>query len=228
MSKKLSESDVAKYLAANPDFFAERDDLLLKLKVPHRTKGSVSLLERQITLLRERNRKTRLQMAEFVDSAERNIEIFEKSKKLILNLIAARNANEFFGALEKSFKRDFKCKAYSLIIFGNSPRQINHFTSRVRKEAARDYVGALIRAREPTLGVLRPDENDFLFRHMSENVRSAAVLAIRGERNRQIGLLAIGSEDPHYFASDMDTLFIGFISETVAKLLPRHLNRRSY
>ena len=83
-------------------------------------------------------------------------------------------------------------------------------------------MGALMRARKPTLGVLRTDEQDFLFRHKSEDVKSAAVLSVR-EKNKQIALLAIGSDQTHYFDSKMDTLFIGFIAETLAKLLPRHL-----
>lgn len=225
MTKELSEKEVAAYLSANPDFFASRDNLLLKLKLPHNDKGTVSLVEKQVEVLRERQKKTRKQLNEFIKSAERNHEIFEKSKKLILNLIAAKTSTEFFGALEKSFKKDFKCKAYSLIVFGDKPRQINHFTSAVRAASAREYVGALMRSREPTLGVLRSDEQDFLFRHKSEDVKSAAVIAVR-DKNKQIALLAIGSEDARYFDSSMDTLFIGFIAETLAKLLPRHIARR--
>lgn len=224
---QLKASEVALYLAAHPDFFAGRDELLARMQIPHGIRGSVSLLERQISLLREKQHKSRKELDEFLDLAERNVEIFEKSKRLILKLIAAANANEFFEAMEKSFKRDFKCKAYSLIVFGNSPRQVNHFTSRVRKEAAKEHVGALMGARQPVLGALRPAENEYIFQRNSDKVRSAAVLAIRGERNRQLGLLAFGSEDPHYFSSDMDTLFVGFISDTVARLMPRHLGQQS-
>ncbi len=222
MTKELNEKDVAAYLSSNPDFFTNRDSLLLKLKLPHNDKGTVSLVEKQVEVLRDRQKKTKKQLNEFIKSAERNHEIFEQSKKLILNLMAAKNREEFFNALEKSFKKDFQCKAYSLIIFGNRPRQINHFTSTVRAAAAREYVGALMRAREPTLGVLRRDEQDFLFRHKSADVKSAAVLSVR-DKNKQIALLAIGSEHTRYFDSSMDTLFIGFIADALAKLLPRYV-----
>jgi uncharacterized protein YigA (DUF484 family) len=222
MTIELTDKDVAAYLNVHPDFFVNRDILVMKMQLPHKTKGTVSLVEKQVDVMRERQKKTKKQLNEFVASAKRNKEIFDKSQKLILDLIAATRSKDFFDALEKGLKRDFGCKAYSLVVFGKRPKQINHFTSRVTAESARDYVGALMRAKEPTLGVLRPAEQDFLFRHQSERVKSAAILSIK-IRNKQIALLAIGSDDAHYFSADMDTIFIGFIAETLAKLLPRHL-----
>lgn len=222
MSSQLDDKAVAAYLKANPEFFTGRDALLLKMKIPHKQKGAISLVERQVDTMRERQNKARKQLSDFVASAEQNKEIFDKSRKLILDLIAANRSIDFFAALEKSLKRDFGCKAYALITFGPRPRQINHYVTRVTAESAREYVGALMRAKEPTLGVLRPEEQDFLFRHQSEKVKSAAVLAVK-ERNKQLALLAIGNSDAHYFSPEMDTLFLGFIADTLAKLLPRHL-----
>ncbi|MDA0978454.1 MAG: DUF484 family protein [Proteobacteria bacterium] len=223
MKSEVNEQDVVEFLKNNPAFFADRDSLLMKMQIPHGSKGTVSLVEKQMSVMRERQQKTRKQLNEFVRNAELNKEIFDKSSQLVLGLLATLRSGEFFSALEKGLKRDFKCKAYSLVIFGRA-RQINHFTSRVPAESAREYVGALMRARHPTLGVLRPDEQDFLFRHQSDKVKSAAVLSVR-DRNKQVALLAIGSDDPGYFTPDMDTLFLGFIADVLARLLPRHLPR---
>lgn len=221
---EITEKQVADFLKANPGFFEDRDSLVMKLKIPHRNKGAISLVEKQLELMRDRQRKTRRQLTEFVASAEANKDIFDKSRSLVLNLVAANRSKDFFDALEKGLKKDFGCKAYSLVVFGKRPRQINHFTTRVTPDSARNYVGSLMRAKEPTLGVIRPEEQDFLFRHQSEKVKSVAVLSVK-ERNRQLALLGIGHSDPHYFSSDMDTLFISFIADILAKLLPRHLPR---
>ena len=138
-------------------------------------------------------------------------------------MMAAKQSSKFFAALEKGLKRDFGCKANSLVVFGK-PKQINHFTSRIPAESARKYVGALMQRKVPTLGTLRPREQDFLFRDQSEKVKSAAVLTIR-DKNKYLGMLAIGSSDTEYFTPDMDALFINFIAETLGKLLPQHLPR---
>lgn len=223
MTKELTDKEVASYLTKNPDFFLNNENLLTKLSLADNRKGTVSLVQKQMDVMRERQKKSRKQLKDFIDAAEQNKEIFDKSSRLVLKLMEADKSSGFFAALEKSLKNDFKCKAYSLIVFGE-PRQINRFTSRVRKETATEYVGALMRAKEPTLGVLRPEEQDFLFRHQSANVESAAVLSVKA-RNKRIALLAIGSSDPNYFSSSMDTLFISFISDALSKLLPRHLPR---
>ncbi|MDE0989777.1 MAG: DUF484 family protein [Pseudomonadales bacterium] len=223
MSKELIDKDVAAYLLANPDFFVDRDRLLLKIQVPHKSKGTISLVEKQLDVIRDRQKKTRRQLKEFVENAERNKEIFDKSRKIILSMMAAKQSSKFFAALEKGLKRDFGCKANSLVVFGK-PKQINHFTSRIPAESARKYVGALMQSKVPTLGTLRPREQDFLFRDQSEKVKSAAVLTIR-DKNKHLGLLAIGSSDMEYFTPDMDALFINFIAETLGKLLPQHLPR---
>ena len=223
MSKELIDKDVAAYLLANPDFFVDRDRLLLKIQVPHKNKGTISLVEKQLDVIRDQQKKARRQLSEFVENAERNKEIFDKSRKLILSMMAARQSTKFFAALEKGLKRDFGCKANSLVVFGK-PKQINHFTSRITAESARKYVGGLMQSKVPTLGPLRPREQDFLFGDQSEKVKSAAVLTIRN-KNKHLGMLAIGSNNIEYFTPDMDALFINFIAETLGKLLPQHLPR---
>ena len=221
MSKELNDREVAAYLLANPGFFVDRERLLLQIQVPHKSKGTISLVEKQLDVIRDRQKKTKKQLREFVDNAERNKEIFDKSRKLILSMMAAKRSSEFFSALEKGLKRDFKSKANSLVVFGKT-KQINHFTSQIPAESAKKYVGTLMQNKTPSLGTLRPREQDFLFRDQSKKVKSAAVLSIR-DKNKYIGMLAIGSSDPEYFTSDMDGIFISFIAEALGKLLPQHL-----
>ena len=247
MTRNLTDTAVVAFLEANPDFFATRENLLLKLQLPHKEAGTISLIEKQLAILRENHGKTRMHLDTLMDSAEINHEIFEKSRKLILNLIAADTCDEFFAIMEASLAEDFKCPAYSLTVFNGSTRtkEINHFTSSVSAISANEEIGALMRTRTPTLGVLRPAELNFLFRKHSDKVKSAAVLTINpmsnaaadsttsetlptgtAPGNHPIALLAIGSKDAHYFTSDMDTSFLGFITDTLGILIPRHLPTR--
>jgi len=221
-SASLTASEVEDYLTQHPAFFRGRDSLLQALSLTGDDGNTVSLVERQAGGLREQNAEIRSRLDELIAAAERNNEVFDKCRSLVLSLISSSDSDSFFSALEQSFKREFKSTAYSLIIFGEEPRQINHFTSVVSENGATDYVGALMRAKEPTLGVLRSTEQDFLFRHASDKVGSAAVLAIRGENLN--ALLAIGSESASYFESGLGTLFIDFVADSLALLLPKHLD----
>ena len=213
---------IREYLAQNPDFFVENSDLLTELNLPHGQNGAISLVEKQVSMLRERDKASRVKLDEFLKAAKQNDDIFKKSQFMILGLVESEDQASFLKNLEKGFKRDFKSSAYSLLIFGSEPKQINHFTSVVSKDTAKEYVASLIRSTKPTLGVLRPAEQDFLFRHQSEKVKSAVVLSVR-EGREQIALLAIGNSDPNYFQPGMGTLFVQFIADVLARLIPRFL-----
>ncbi len=217
----ITAAAVEEYLATHPEFFRGRDDLLLKLGLPHGTGDTVSLVERQVALLRERNRDMRQELDGLLNMARRNDEIFTKCRELLLHLIEAKEQDTFFKALESSFRREFKSDAYSLIVFSDYASQVNHFTSCIPEESARHYVGSLMDASEPYLGVLRAAEQDFLFRHASASVKSAAVLPVR--RQGLIALLAIGNSDPNYFRAGMGTLFVSFIADVLARLVPRYV-----
>ncbi len=210
------------YLKENPDFFTDNSDLLAEITLPHGENGAISLVEKQVAMLRERDKSSRVKLDEFLKAAKQNDDIFKKSQFMVLGLIEATDKDSFLKNLEKGFKRDFKSSAYSLMIFGDEPKQINHFTSVVSKDTAKEYVASLIRSTKPTLGVLRPAEQDFLFRHQSEKVKSAVVLSVREGRN-QIALLAIGNSDPNYFKAGMGTIFVQFIADVLARMIPRFL-----
>ena len=66
-------------------------------------------------------------------------------------------------------------------------------------------------------GVLRPHELSFLFGEDGPSVGSAAVVSL----DDQLGVLAIGSRDPQHYKSSLGTLFLGYIAEVLARVLPR-------
>lgn len=216
---------VRDYLNKHQEFFVDNSDLLAKLDLPHGNNGSISLVEKQVAILRDRDKESRAKLDEFVKTAKHNDDIFKKCQFMILGLMEATDRESLLKNMEKGFKRDFKSSAYSLLIFGDEPKQINHFTNVISRDAAQEYVAPLIRSTKPTLGTLRPAEQDFLFRHQSEKVKSAVVLSIR-EGREQIALLAIGSSDENYFKAGMGTLFINFIADALARMIPRYLTDR--
>ena len=50
-----TEEQVKSYLKTNPNFFRTQEQLLCELDIPHSAGSAVSLVERQVALLRERN-----------------------------------------------------------------------------------------------------------------------------------------------------------------------------
>lgn len=216
-----SADQVAAYLKRHPDFFQKRDDLLLELDVTHPAGGAVSLLERQVSLLRERNVEMRNRLAGLLDNARNNDRLFEQTKQLVLKLIEAQSLDQVVDSFTQSLQNDFQIEFATLVLFGN-PGQ--HRSTRARIVSLGDanaHIDGLIRNSKGVCGALRPEEVQFLFPEHAKRVGSAAVVPLSS--GHPLGMLAIASSDPNYFRSSMGTLFLGYIAEVLNRLLPRWL-----
>ncbi|HBD12033.1 MAG TPA: DUF484 domain-containing protein, partial [Porticoccaceae bacterium] len=88
-SDELSARQVSEFLLENPDFFSRHPDLVADLELPHESGKAVSLIERQISVLRERNMEMRQRLNSMLESAQANDKLFEKTKRLVLSLLDA-------------------------------------------------------------------------------------------------------------------------------------------
>jgi len=218
------EAEIESWLQDNPDFFIGRDHLIEKLVLPHERGDAVSLVERQVAVLRQRNQHSRKQIDDLVTAARKNSTTFENCRTLVLGLINARDSKQFFGSLDECLREDFQCTAYHLLLYGATPRQVNHYTSVLPLITVEPHISQILEASEPFMGVLRETQQDFLFRHNSSKVGSAAVMNLVDAQGKKIGLLSIGSSDPRYFEPQMGTMFLVFIADILASLLPEIIN----
>ncbi len=215
--------EVATFLKNNLQFFEGRDDLLSKLSLPHGQGHSVSLVEKQVSLLREKNIEMRRQLNELVAAAKVNDDTFNKSRKLVLAMLDAEDPAAFFSAIETCLRDDFKCIDYRLIIFGNKHRKLADWVSIAPLSSVKEGIPGLVENKKPMLGVLRNEEREFIFAERAARVKSAAISPLgHGECE---GILALGNKDPRYFDAGMGTLFLGFIVEVISRLLPKHIEQ---
>jgi uncharacterized protein YigA (DUF484 family) len=216
----LDSDQVADFLAENSDFFNNYPALLEVMSVPHNAGKAVSLVERQTSLLRERNRQLTLHMSDLIDIARHNDSQFEKTKRMVLALLDAATLDDVAVALEESLCRDFYGDATSLVLFADQPLNVNNLTMIPRATAG--VVENLLRSNLPVCGQLKAVENRFLFGEDGTLVQSAAVVPlVKGDT---IGLLAIGSHDPFYFQSSQGTLFLSYVGEVLSRVVSRILH----
>lgn len=217
----ITESDVALYLKNHPGFFLKHDDLLCDLELAHPSGSAVSLLERQVTLLRERNMDMRGRLTSLLDNARNNDKLFERTKALVLALLEAQNLDNVVHTFNRAMRDRFQMPFSSLVLFAD-PQQFRNSASRiVSLDDAFSRIPGLLRNNNAICGVLRTEELQFLFPEKYREVGSAAVMPL--SFGHPLGIIAIGSADPQYFRSSMGTLFLGYIAEVLGRVLPRHL-----
>ena len=118
IDERLSAKDVDDYLRRNPEFFEKHTQLLTELRVPHLTNGAVSLVERQVDLLRNQNKKLKKQLDDLLQIARANDKLGKQVYKLTLGLMSVDNLEDLLNLLQISLRRDFSADALALRIVG--------------------------------------------------------------------------------------------------------------
>jgi len=119
-----SAKEVADYLILNPNFFKENPEVLNSIEIVHDSGAAVSLIQRQVELLRTDYNSTTDKLMELLANAKNNDDIFILTKKLVLDLIDASDIEEITSLLEKRFKKDFGADKSRLIFFTKSNKNI--------------------------------------------------------------------------------------------------------
>ena len=213
---ELSEEQVKQYLSENGDFLQRNPDMLDHLHIAHASGSAVSLVEKQVSILRERNIDMRHRLKALTTNARENDKLYDQTRKLVLSLLDAGSLDELYEAFMQAMSTDFKVDYASMILFGEPGAE-----SACRIEdptAAREQIGALLKGRKPVCGVLRKEELAYLFPDAGE-VGSAALMPITNGEEQ--GLIAVGSADANRYTTNMGTLFLTHIADVIQRLLPR-------
>ncbi|MFB0988682.1 MAG: DUF484 family protein, partial [Gammaproteobacteria bacterium] len=99
-SSELSAEEVANYLKANPEFFIEQEGLLADLSLPHESGKAISLIERQVTILRNRGADARQKLNNLLENARNNDQLFDTTRSLVLALLRAKDVTEIAGVAQ--------------------------------------------------------------------------------------------------------------------------------
>lgn len=222
---ELTGEQVADYLRDNPDFFVEQDELLRSLTLPHDSGRAISLVERQVHLFREQRDTLRRELVELVSIARHNDRLFEKSKRLLLQVIEARSLTDMAAAIDDSIRSDFGLDAASILLFSASeqPEPGQGALHVVNARQAEERLGTLLDGERAVCGQFRESEREFLFPDRDEPIASVALMPLRHEG--LVGVFAVGSCEPGYFDQSMGSLFLSYISDTLSRLLPPMLKR---
>jgi len=224
--ESLNDTSVAEYLQTYPDFFERNSPLLLKLRLPHlRDVGAtVSLVERQVEVLRERNQSLERKLKELVDVARANDALADRIHRLSQRLIRARTLPETISAIEASLREDFDAMHSVLVLFLEQAPSLEAAAGRFLRSgnpADPDVktFESLREAGKPRCGQIRDAQRDYLFGKDSVEIGSVALtpLGPKGE----LGILAIGASDAERFHPAMSTEFLSRIGELVTYALMR-------
>ena len=224
----ILDAEVADYLSQHPQFFSNHLELLQTLDIPHQSGDAVSLIERQLQVLRQSNRDAKSRFNKVLNVAKINEQHFENTKGLTIELLdfllnKLSNQNNFeslFTLFEKRFPAYLAADEYRFIIFDFSESTQQRFKHpRIKYCSSISFVSDfqnLAKLQKTLCGNLLKDQRSFLFDERAEKVASCAVVPLKYQQFS--ALLIIGNSDAEHFHKGLGTLFLDHIAEIVSRV----------
>jgi uncharacterized protein YigA (DUF484 family) len=199
------EETVAHYLQQNPEFVENHLPLLARLRLPHaRGSSTISLVERQVEVLRERHAA-----------------LEQKLHRFTRRLLRAQTRQSAIEQLEASLREDFD-SFHSVLVLIGEPDSVapQRFVRLVGAEDANlKSFESLFTSGKPRCGQARDSQRDFLFAADAPDIGSVALVPL-GDHG-SLGLLALGSTDRDRFHPGMSTDFLSRLADLISDVLSR-------
>jgi len=224
VDEPLSEQAVRDYLSANPDFFERNAKLLSSLNLPHASGGAISLVERQVSMLRQKDLKLERQLKELIEVARANDVLSAKIHELTLQLLAAGDLPTTLAAIEEAMRSGFDADQAVLVVFGEPEAFADIDVGRFfhvahRKDSALKPFSTFLGGNGARCGRIRDSQREFLFHSDAEEIGSAALVPLG--KGAEIGFLAVGSMDAERFHPGMSIDFLTRLGDLIAGALRR-------
>lgn len=205
--------DVEAYLLQHPDFFHDHLDLLEQLSIPHPSGVAVSLIAKQLELMRSKHLDQENRLTALIEIAQNNDIAFQRLHQLTLALLNALTLYEVIANLEQVLTGYFLSDFVAVRLIQHCPdASLSEFFIEPDSDDVRPFMKELAckqtKCARPTLAQAR-----ILFGDLALEVNSCAIVPLTvGD---SAGILAIGSREQGRFHYSMGQLFLTQIGEIV-------------
>jgi len=225
----VDEQTVAQYLREHADFFVNQAELLSELKLPHKAGTAISLVERQVAILREQNYRNQHQLQELIQIARDNDRLNEHLQALTLKFFEQDDINQVLVLLNLALCNDFSADAVTLFLMMDEGHL--HLQLETMEPLEVVYLGRsggvtgfedIIANGQPHCGQFNHEQRDALFGHHANVAASAVLLPMYADLangHKPLGMLAIGSQQPDRYHADMGTVFLKYLAELLSRCL---------
>ncbi|CAB3688255.1 DUF484 family protein [Achromobacter pestifer] len=212
----FTAQDIAAFLQEHPGFFDEHADVFATLQVPHpHGSRAISLGERQILTLRERNRELEWRLNELVRNATANESIGTHVAKWCSRLLSENDAQRVPGEIALGLAEQFELNHVALRLWDLSELPPTGYGEPVSQDI-RTFTDSL---KTPYCGT------DTAFEAagwLDSKPKSLALVPLRLEADgAAVGLLVLGSDDPERFTPEMGTAFLESVGQLASAALHR-------
>ncbi len=210
---------VISFLREHPNLLVEHPDLLSEITIPHATGVATSLVERQVSVLREQVRQHKNQMRDLIEIATENGQLSERLHILAEKLIKTNDIETLLSTIKKSLISDFKADKIVIQVLAKHQDDIPDFVG--KEWAQKNLFEEAINNKKPVCGRLNEDQHRTMFSDELPEYGSSVLVPLSGKN--WTGLLAIGSQSPDRYQKEMGTEILSQMADIVTLAIAPHV-----
>ncbi len=220
----LDDSAVSDFLRHNPDFFIRNARQVEQMMVPHPVRGSVSLVEWQLSRQRNQIRQLEEEITLLMEQATLNQQLFSRLLTLQGELASASGLHEMLNRLQRWARE-----------LGLAGANVRLFSERWRIGAPSDFTQlALARQAFEPLRIQRFGQQNHYLGNLNgpelllllpqAKAIGSVAMSLLGE-NGSLGVLIFSSRDSQHYQSGMGTVLLQQLAQMLPPLLSRWIER---
>jgi len=216
-SEAVSADSVLQYLTRNPDFFNQHSDVLPRLNIPHHTGQAVSLIEKQVSVLRNKCCTLENSLRDLINVARENETLHQRLHKLIQDTITASSLDDVVSLIRDNLLVNFNADDVRVVLIGldNFEESSSDFLHLEKSDPGVALFSDIFKKRETKCGQLGDAQKQLIFGANAEDVASAAVIPL--VHNRKLGLVVLASKDESRFALGKGVMFLNQLGEVLSR-----------
>ncbi|MBT8125372.1 MAG: DUF484 family protein, partial [Gammaproteobacteria bacterium] len=184
---------------------------------------AVSLVERQVELLRNKNKELDQKLHQLIKVAKDNEKVSHRLHAITLGLVSIRGFDETLSGIHDLMHADFPGTKVNLRLFDSLPETTVKDCKAMGKSLQKSkLIQDLFSSRRRGVAFLTKRQIEYVFDNEKEKkpIRSATAVALK--KNDQLGVLFLGSTDANRFQNGMGTLFLGNLGEILGSKLQQY------
>jgi uncharacterized protein YigA (DUF484 family) len=199
----LQSDEVCAWLRTQPHFFDQHPEFLPTAKRESENGQVVSLLDRQLPALRDRNRILETRLAELIDIARENDALSDKVQSFAIEIMSKREPEHVADAILEGLREGFKIPYVSMRLWGHA---LGRDDSAWRQPVLAELQTFAVGMSHPVCGHHPIYEVNRWFGEDAPRLKSFALAPLG---HPAFGLLVLASEEADRFYPEMGTLFLG-------------------
>jgi uncharacterized protein len=206
----MDEHDIAAWLRAHPGFFEEHAEVFASMRVPHPEGGhAISMVERQLISLREKNAQLERRVAELIGYGQHNDSLADKLHRLTLALLRADDPATTEAVVRESLQTDYKIAFVEL----------KQWSAPSFDDVSPEMQAYIVGLDQPYVGPLAAYESSQWFDVDAGLLKSFAYVPLAN--GEVFGALCLASEDASRFTPDMAVDVLARVGNLVSAALAR-------